>query len=253
MNLITNASDAIGDTSGTITLRTGTTEISDRSDTGGQETLPPGPYVYLQVADTGCGMNKKTLKHMFDPFFTTKFQGRGLGLAAVRGIVLSHHGEIRMETTPGHGTTATVLLPAHGPLPETPAVPASKGKLIRGSGTILIVDDEDSIRTLLSMILKKCGYTVYTASDGEEALTVFREHQNIVDCVLLDLTMPHMGGFEAGAKLRVIKPGIKIILLSGYRDLDIPDIAENQCFDGFLKKPVGYERLVEMVRSVMAG
>ncbi len=198
MNLVINASEAIGDRSGAITIRTGAAHC-DRAALGeaylGDE-LPEGLYVYVEVTDNGCGMSAETSAKIFDPFFTTKFTGRGLGLAAVLGIVRGHQGAIQCTSVLGQGTTFKVLFPAcplHAKIAEGAEAAAQKW---RGSGTILVVDDEETIRALARHMLLKMGFQVLTAVDGREALEIFRAEGDKIRLVLLDMTMPHLDGDE---------------------------------------------------------
>jgi PAS domain S-box-containing protein len=210
MNLITNASDAIGDKSGVIAVRTGVT-YADRTyltTTHVPVNLPEGYYVYLEVADTGYGMDAATLAKIFDPFFTTKFTGRGLGLAAVLGIVRGHRGAIKIYTEPKRGTTFKVLFPCSGLAAGKPIALAPTHSKWRGSGTILVVDDEESVRATAKRILEFQGCEVMMAPDGREALMMFQKDPSKVKAVLLDLTMPHMSGEEVFRELRLLRPDI---------------------------------------------
>ncbi len=214
MNLITNASDALGDDAGTITLRTGTTEV--------EEPGASGEFVYLEVADTGVGMASETLQRIFDPFFSTKFAGRGLGLAAVMGIVEAHRGLIRIRTDPGEGTAFRVLFPAAhvgADAAETPATFTRNDW--RGNGTILIVEDEEGVRVVAERMLAGLGFRVLTAEDGREALKVVAAHGDGLAAVLLDLSMPRMGGPETFRRLRAVQPRLPVVLMSGYTEQEV--------------------------------
>ena len=256
LNLITNASDALGDDSGTITVDIDTLNAAptDLDETLPGNELRPGRYVQLKVSDTGCGMDEETRNRIFDPFFTTKRTGRGLGMAAVLGIVRGHKGAIRVKSEPGHGTTFEVLLPASGEASAAPqelkAAPSDRGV----SGKILVVDDEDMVRQVAQFTLERTGREVLLAADGREALQVFlREGRDIV-AVVLDLTMPWMSGEETFHELRRLSPEVPVILTSGYNE---QDAAARFRFDSqgpasFLKKPYRPRELVEMVESVLA-
>ena len=221
MNLMTNASDALTDRGGTIHLRTGVTELPD-CGTGGSADDPPagGCYVFLEVADDGVGMDDEVRSRIFDPFYTTKLSGRGLGLAAVQGIVRGHRGGLRVESQPGKGTVVTVLLPASDAeaVERAPGVPALPDDL--GGGTILVVDDEDGVRELATTVLQAAGFTVIGARDGREAVERFNERPDEITLVLLDLTMPRMSGQEALAEIRRIRPAARVVLSSGYPESD---------------------------------
>ncbi len=200
MNLVINAGEAIGDRVGTITVWTGVEvhEWSEHGSTSFDAVLPPGRYAVMVVTDTGCGMTTETKRRIFDPFFTTKFTGRGLGLAAVLGIVRGHKGAIRCESNPNRGTRFRVMLPLAEAVTATPAegVPqASTARHLR-AGTALVVDDEDTVRQLAGSMLESLGWKVVPAANGREAVRQFRGHADQFDLVLLDLTMPEMDGLE---------------------------------------------------------
>ncbi len=239
MNLIINASEAIGEASGEIAVTTGSVycEQSYLSKIWPYDKLEDGYYVFFEIADNGCGMDQDTLSKIFDPFFSTKFTGRGLGLAAVLGIVRGHHGAIDIFSEPGKGTKFKVLLPAvHNSsgqsLPETaPATPAA------GSGTILLVDDEESIRTLGKEVLEELGYSVLTAENGIAALELFKEHKEEIECVILDMTMPIMDGEQTLRELRLIDQGVRVILSSGFNEQEVARKFVGARPAGFIKKP----------------
>ncbi len=244
MNLITNASDALGEGSGTITLRTGLVE-----DT---ESAPKSPAsVFLEVSDTGCGMDSSTLQRIFDPFFSTKFTGRGLGLAAVMGIVESHQGHVRIRTAPGEGTSFRVVLPAVSG--EAEAAPRRlSGAGWRGRGTVLMVEDEEGVREVVGHMLERLGFHVITAVDGQDALRTLDEHDGEVTAVLLDLSMPRMGGSETVRLLRQRSPELPVVLMSGYTEEDVA----SKILDGlggtvgFLHKPFLSEDLSSVLRQI---
>ena len=254
MNLITNASDAIGDGNGRITVMTGVTETTQEhlASAYAHDELPVGRYTYVEVTDNGCGMDEETRARIFEPFFTTKLTGRGLGMAAVLGIVRAHGGAIIIQSEPGHGTAIRVLLPSVEGLPERPLVESPEQGHWTGSGTILVVDDEVQIRSMLRLLLERRGFTVLTAEDGRQALALLQEHKKEVVCVLLDLTMPEMGGVETCANLRRIREDIKVILVSGYSEEVLQGRVEKMNFAGFLKKPVSNRVLLEKLRGVLA-
>jgi PAS domain S-box-containing protein len=253
LNLIINASEAIGDEPGVVTIGSGTIE-ADRACLGqtylGAE-LPEGSYVYLDVQDSGCGMDEETQSKIFDPFFTTKFTGRGLGLAALLGIVRAHRGAVRVESEPGRGARFRLLFPrisgSAGAIEKTIARPREW----RGSGTVLVVDDELAVRELLGHVLPKCGLSVIMANDGREAVERFREHAPKIAAVLLDVTMPGMGGLEAFVEMRKIRPDARIILSSGYSAVDIAARFEGKEIGGFLQKPYEPEALIQKLRELL--
>jgi signal transduction histidine kinase/ActR/RegA family two-component response regulator len=239
MNLITNASEAIGEHSGVISLQTGvvTCDRACLTDTVVDDGLPGGAYVYLEVADTGCGMTPEVRGRMFDPFFSTKFAGRGLGMAAVLGIVRGHRGAIKVESDSGHGTTVRVLFPvgrrARGSRPKPPTVTCAG----TASGTVLVVDDDDNVRPVTQQMLERLGFGVLLARDGREGLEVYRAHRDEITCVLLDLTMPVMDGEETLRELRALDPRVRVILSSGYNELEVVQRFAGQGLAGFVQKP----------------
>jgi PAS domain S-box-containing protein len=257
MNLITNASEAIGDREGVITLSTGTLQAA-RADFAGSylgEDLPEGRYVYLEVADDGCGMDAETKSKIFDPFFTTKFTGRGLGLAAVLGIVRSHHGAIKVESEPERGTKFRVFFPASAKQAESPK-PARADKLSaaeqwRGSGAILVVDDEKAVQQVTKKVLEHFGFTALTASDGREGVEILRRHGDKIKAVLLDLTMPRLGGEEAFREMRKVRRDVRIILSSGYSEQEVINHFKATGLAGFIQKPYQPLTLIEKLREVL--
>jgi len=253
MNLITNAAEAIGDNPGTLTVRTGVRECSRAylADAYLNDGLPEGHYVFLEITDTGCGMNEETLDKLFDPFFSTKFTGRGLGLAAVLGIVRGHEGAIRVDSKPGRGTTFTVLFPSAGRSVKRVRAPLSGPAAGRAGQTILLVDDEEAIRTIGKRMLQRFGFTVLTAKDGLEGVAVFREHAQDIAAVVLDLTMPHMSGEEAYGEMRAIKEDVRVILSSGYNQQEISERFGEKAFAGMIQKPYQATALLERLRQVL--
>jgi PAS domain S-box-containing protein len=243
LNLITNASEAIGDERGVMTVGAGTIDADRRylSETHLGSGLPEGSYVYLNVCDTGCGMDRETRAKIFDPFFTTKFAGRGLGLAALVGIVRAHRGTLKVESQPGRGTEFRLLFPCV----------SSVGW--RGSGTILVVDDEEVVREILEEVISRYGMSVVTAKDGREAVERFREGAPEITAVLLDVTMPKLGGVEAFLEIRKIQPDARVILSSGYSEGDFAERFAGEEVNGFLHKPYQPEELIEKLRQVLEG
>lgn len=252
MNLVTNAAEAIGEAQGVITLRSGEEGLDDRAaaDLQASETLKPGRFVYVEVEDTGSGMSADTLARIFDPFFTTKFTGRGLGLAAMQGIVRGHGGAVRVRSTLGEGTTFRVYFPIGEGLAEAagPAAPAaSEGQAWHGEGQVLVVDDEEGIRDFVQHTLDRAGFTVLQAGDGLAGLDAFREHQDNLRLVLLDLAMPRMGGEEALREMRALRSDIPILLWSGYGERENPGTTAFP----FLRKPFSARELLEKVRAAL--
>ena len=225
MNLVFNASEAIGEHGGVITISTGMMECSneDISEIYLDDNLTEGLYVWLEVSDTGCGMDHETQRRIFEPFFTTKFTGRGLGLSAVLGIVRGHKGALKVYSEPGRGTTFKVLFPAAES--DRPLVPQSSSNIQhsdwKGAGTVLLVDDEESVRNLGNRMLERLGFKVLIAVDGQQALETFRELHNEIVLVILDLTMPYMDGEETFRELRRIDQKVRVIMSSGYTESEI--------------------------------
>jgi len=253
MNLIINASEAIGDRSGAIAVSTGVMPC-DRaylSETYLGVNLPEGQYVYLEVADTGCGMTPETQAKIFDPFFTTKFVGRGLGLSAVLGIVRGHQGALKVSSEPGKGTTFKVLFPATAQPAKADARPELGTKEWRGSGTVLIVDDEAVSRLVACRMMQTMGFTVLAAADGREGVEVFRRESARIRLVLLDLTMPHLDGDEAFREMKRIRDTVKAILTSGYNEQTATSQLEGKGLAAFIQKPYHFEELRSVVRRVL--
>jgi nitrogen-specific signal transduction histidine kinase len=252
MNLVINASEAIGNKSGVIAISTGCMQCDRKylSSAWLNEQIPEGFYVWIEIADTGCGMDKETLSKIFDPFFTTKFTGRGLGMAAVLGIVRGHKGAIRVYSEPGRGTTFKVFLPAGDKPKELFNGDQQKQTDWKGSGTILLVDDEETVIGIGSEMLKELGFNVLTAMDGREALEVFKQKQDSFYCVILDLTMPHMDGEQAFRELRQINPNVKVIMSSGYNEQEIDQRFAGKGLAGFIQKPYKMSVLKEAIQKI---
>jgi CheY-like chemotaxis protein len=208
--------------------------------------------VRLVVQDTGCGMDADTAARIFDPFFTTKFTGRGLGLAAVQGIVRGHHGAIHVHSTPMVGTTFEVLFPAldrpapRAPLPPLPARPG------HARGTVLLVDDEASVRSVGRVALERAGFEVVLACDGREAVQVYRENAAAIDCVLLDLTMPKLSGADTLRELRLIRLDVCVLLSSGFTEQDAVGRLSGAPAHGFIQKPWKPDALVRAIERALA-
>jgi two-component system, cell cycle sensor histidine kinase and response regulator CckA len=252
MNLALNAAEAIGSRDGLISVRTGLQKVDAAYGRLHPETaeLPPGEYVFLEVRDTGCGMDQATRGKIFDPFFSTKFTGRGLGLAAVAGILRGHKGAIAVTTAPGQGSCFTVLFPAAAPVPaEKPPVP--RDDALQGAGTILVVDDEALVRGMAKKSLERHGYTVLVAGSGMAAIDVFRRYPGPIALVLLDLSMPEMSGEEALPELHKIRPGVKVLVSSGYSEAEAMSVFEGQPVAGFIQKPYTSTGLAEKVKAYL--
>lgn len=254
MNLITNAAEAICEGIGTVTIRTGVTFVDGQplSSYYTKEPLPKGNYIYLEVSDNGCGMSAETLERLFDPFYTTKFTGRGLGLAAVLGIVRGHHGAITVESELAKGTTFRVLLPI-GDAPATLQVPGEDaGSNWRGSGKVLVADDEELVRNVATAMLEHMGFEVLTASNGAEAVEICTRHGGEISLILLDMTMPRMNGEEVFKRIRAVRSDLKVILTSGYTEQAAADRFTGVAPAGFIHKPFDLKELREKMREALA-
>ncbi len=251
MNLVINASEAIGDKSGVIAITTGCMDCDDSylKDVWLDENLSGGLYSYLEVADSGCGMDKDVMEKLFDPFFTTKFTGRGLGMAAVLGIVRGHHGAIKVYSEPGKGSSFKILFPASGRPAEIFNSESDRDEW-RGSGTVLLVDDEETVRGIGTEMLKELGFEVITANDGRAGLDIFKSRDDIA-FVILDLTMPHMDGEQCFCELRRIKPDVRVILSSGYNENEVTQKFVGKGLSGFIQKPYRLSVLKEAVKAVI--
>jgi two-component system, cell cycle sensor histidine kinase and response regulator CckA len=254
MNLVINAAQAIGDKPGTITVSTRLSR-ADRDWLAGcahAADLPEGDYVFLSVADSGCGMDPATRARIFDPFFTTKATGRGLGLSAVLGIVRGHKGAIRVDSEPRKGTTFTVAFPAGASLaPRVRGDTTRHEDPWRGTGTILVVDDEPKVREFAQNALQILGFRTATAGDGLEAIERMKELGSTVSAVLLDLTMPRMSGDKALPELRKLHPAVKVILISGFNEQDAVRDFDGGAVDAFVKKPFTVDVLRVVLKRVL--
>jgi PAS domain S-box-containing protein len=253
LNLITNASDSLEEKGGSIRISTGVANV-DRaylSRAYVRDELPEGRYVYVEVHDTGVGMNEETKTRIFDPFFTTKFRGRGLGLAAVLGIVRAHGAAIVVESEPGRGSTFRVLFPCAAEGSAWPSAPQRPAERLRGRGTVLVIDDEPDVRSIASRMLSVMGFTVLSADDGKQGVETFRAQPEAITLVLLDLTMPRMDGEEALKELRQIRSAVPVVFMSGYAEDEEVSRADGQSLVGFLQKPFTMEDLQAALRSVM--
>jgi len=248
LNLYVNAADAMPG-GGKLFLKTkNETHVNIKSN---HYDPQPGKYVQLTITDSGIGMDNQTLERIFDPFFSTKDMGRGtgLGLASVYGIVKSHDGYIDVESEKGHGTTFTIFLPATEKGIEDHA--EADARLIKGSGTLLIVDDEELVLDVGVSMLEKLGYTVLAAKNGTEAVDIFKANKNKIKMIILDIIMPDMGGGEVYDKIKAINPDVKVLLSSGYSvDGQAIELLERGC-KGFMQKPFTMEELSGKITQIM--
>lgn len=250
MNLVINGAEAIGENRpGAVVVKTGVQRLDGDyiSEAFPAARIQPGKYVYIQVEDNGAGMDERTKARIFDPFFTTKFTGRGLGLAAALGIVNAHNGAIRVATAPGQGTTFKVVFPVSGvDLGEEHDLAKPKPK-----GLILLVDDEEIVRKVAKTALEIQGYHVVLAHNGKEAVEVFQEMSDSISLVILDLTMPVMGGVDALPHLRAIRPEVTVMLSSGYTEADAMRRFSADGLAGFIQKPYTSAQLRQKVNGVL--
>ena len=220
-----------------------------------EEKLPPGRYVWMEAGDNGCGMDKETLRRLFDPFFTTKFTGRGLGMSAVLGIIRGHKGGLLIDSTPGVGTTIRVLFPIADGSGAKPAATDAAAESRDGGqccGTVLVVDDEEMIREVSVAMLQALGFDTVTAAGGEEALRIFREQGDRISLVLLDQIMPGIDGVTVFKELRRIRPDIKVLLASGFSEIEVSERFKGLGLDDFIQKPFSVNCLSDAVQRIQA-
>ncbi|HEY9595161.1 MAG TPA: PAS domain-containing protein, partial [Spirochaetia bacterium] len=253
MNLVINASEAIGDASGSIIIETRAIDCDQDylNAVMSGEGLPAGRYVTLEVSDTGCGMDETTRARIFEPFFTTKFTGRGLGLAAVMGIVRGHQGAIKVYSEVGKGTTFKVYFPAVVEEAHPLAALPSGTPTWRGHGTVLLVDDDEGIRTVGRMMLERLGFQVTTAGDGREALDILATRGEGIVCVILDLTMPRMDGKEAFLEIKRLSPEMSVVVTSGYNEQSAIQEFVGLGLAGFIQKPYRLNEIEEKLRQIL--
>jgi PAS domain S-box-containing protein len=253
MNLLTNASDSLGDKAGHIHVATGMISATRELLQSGYPLtdLPEGDYVFIEVRDTGCGMPRETIERIFEPFFTTKFTGRGLGLAACLGIVRSHQGTILVDSKPGEGSCFRVLFPPS----RSPVRPTVEEEVVKSTdafeaGRVLIVDDSEPIRQMATKSLEGAGLEVVSAQDGVEAIEILREDPTI-DTVVLDLTMPRQGGLDTLLQIRREGLTAPVILMSGYSEDELQERFGHLGFSAFLPKPFRPADLIRTVRQIL--
>jgi PAS domain S-box-containing protein len=255
MNLVINASEALGDRAGSIYVATGAVQVDSSflEETHLSPDLPAGEYVFLDVMDDGVGMSQEVQRRIFDPFFTTKFTGRGLGLAAVLGIVRGHKGALKVYSEEGVGTTFKVLLPAtNGPGDELGrGNPASSNW--RGEGTVLVIDDEESVRVTTSRMLQALGFSPLQAENGREGLKLFGANRGAIVLTVVDLTMPEMDGEEVFRELRLLDPEARVLLMSGFNEQEATSRFSGKPLDGFLQKPFRVPALREKLQQILGG
>lgn len=253
MNLVINGAEACGDSTGSVRVELAAAEVDQRRVDRAllAERCKPGSFVSVEVADTGCGLAPDQLQRIFDPFYTTKFTGRGLGLAAVQGILRGHGALLELESEVGGGTTFRVLWPAladavqESPEGEAPADPSR----FEGSGTVLIIDDEPTVREAAADLLGAVGFEIITAADGEQGVALHAEHD--VRAVLLDMTMPTLSGLDTLEALRKHDRDVPVVVMSGYSEDEVDERFHGHRVDGFLQKPFDFETLLLVLRRAL--
>lgn len=254
MNLITNAAEALGNETGQIRITTETVQLdaSTLRKLNPRSDLNAGEYVRLTVHDNGIGMTQEVQAKIFDPFFTTKFSGRGLGLAAVQGIVLRHHGWIGLKSEPGEGTTFTLLFPRMEPPNELSESPVETVIQQQIGKRVLVVDDEPLVRNVMQRILEGAGFEVLLAENGREAIDIYRKEKDAIDCVLLDLSMPELDGEETFSALRQIRSDVRVVLSSGFTEQEILNRFRDAGFAGVLQKPTPRKALIAKINQAIS-
>lgn len=250
LNLSINARDAI-EGSGFIKITTVIKELSSADLATIPFDLSEGPHIALSITDSGCGIPKENIKSIFEPFFTTKETGKGtgLGLAAVYGTIVDHRGAITVESSPGSGTTFTLLFPLEEVTITTPS--PSIETAVKGKGKILIVDDEEILRTTAKFILSDLGYKLLLASDGEEALELFHTTGDEIDCIILDMVMPVMSGEECFAKIRALDSDVPIIIASGFPKSKRIETMLSRGLTAFIQKPYSRANLSHLLNEIL--
>ena len=254
LNLITNASEAIGQHAGVIGVSSSLKSVSANSHSPGHTSLPEGDYVQLQISDSGAGMTPEVQARIFDPFFTTKRNGRGLGLPVVQGVVRAHRGAIYVQSAPGQGTTFQILLPCNQGTASVAQIPVTEtAKITAAAGTILVVEDEDTLRSAVSKMLRRKGYSILEANDGQNAIATVRDFKDDLDLILLDVTLP--GGIssrEVVEEVQRMRAGLKIILTSAYCKEDISPAFADSGIENFIRKPFVIADLISLIRTVLS-
>jgi len=252
MNLITNASEAMGDRDGVIRVTTGRVTVGPAAAIS--QGVPEGAYLILEVSDTGSGMPPETQARVFDPFFTTKSAGRGLGLAVVQGIVRKLRGAIHLSSESGKGTTFQIWLPSEAEIATTVGPMSSAAETLRPSqGTVLIVEDEDPLRQAVAKMLRKKGFEVLEAANGSTAIDLLRATSGKIDAILLDMTIPGRSSQEVVADALQFRPDSKVILTSAYSEEMVMTTMSSPLIRGFVRKPFQLGALLQTFQNVFSG
>jgi PAS domain S-box-containing protein len=252
MNLVINGAEAIGDQPGLVVVTSGTQEVDEQyaETVWSQAELTPGRYAVVEASDSGSGMDEETVRKIFDPFFTTKFAGRGLGLAAVLGIVRGHKGALKVYSAPGKGSSFRVFFPVMAGAAVATGTPQATSELF-GHGTILVVDDEEIVRKAARFTLERYGYHVLAARGGEEAIRCFGQAHGQIGLVLLDLTMPGISGEEVVRAMKSIDPGVRVLLSSGFNEVEAVRRFTGKALHGFIQKPYSSRALAAKVKEIL--
>ncbi|GJL55650.1 MAG: hypothetical protein NPIRA02_27820 [Nitrospirales bacterium] len=253
ISVLTNASEALGDHNGVITISTGTADTKTSQSKGWYVTgaLPASQGIYIDVRDTGSGMDSETIPKIFDPFFSTKFTGRGLGLAALLGIVRALNGAVAVTSRTGEGTHFRLLFPSIDSTQSSQTKGNTPDLCWKGKGTALVVDDEEDVRIASQLILEEMGVTVLTAGDGEAGLEVYSRYRHEITLVLLDLTMPRMNGAQLFKEIRALSHDVPCILSSGYNEEEAAQRFQGTGRYDFLQKPYQIDDLIAKVRKII--
>ena len=252
LNLVINAAESIGESTGSITIKTGEMLLSTKQLPPALVFVPPvdGAYVYIQVTDTGCGMDDELLTKIFDPFFTTKFTGRGLGLAAVLGIVRSHSGTISITSDKRKGSEFTAFFPASSKIEESKIDSKQTSSSSHKHSKVLVVDDDSGVRSVATEMLRLLGYDVIQAEDGVAAIDLFKRDKHIATTVILDYSMPQLNGEETFRELRKLSPSLKVFLSSGFSEREATEQFQSLELAGFLHKPYKLSELKEKLSAL---
>jgi len=254
MNLILNASEAIGDSQGEVHVCLARRDVKadQHSYDYLRNIIPPGEYACLDVTDNGCGMDDETQQRIFEPFYTTKFTGRGLGMSAVLGIINKHNGALQLFSQPGMGSTIKVFIPIQaGEIARVESPQQDAFAQWKGNGTILLVEDEEEIRTITEFMLEDLGFTVIKAMNGKEGLDLYRKHSADICLVLTDIGMPIMDGYALFRELKKLRPELPIIISSGFGDNDITSRIPREELAGLVSKPYSFDQLEKLLRSIV--
>ena len=249
-NLALNAKDAMPE-GGDLTFTTKVVELTEAFLGYPPYMVTPGRYVKFCLSDTGTGMDAATLEKAFEPFFTTKEKGKGtgLGLSSVYGTIKSHNGYIELKSEPGKGTRAEIYLPLTQSVEQKTTM--APGRIFKGRGAVLFVDDEDVVREMASEIIKELGYSVITARDGQEALEYYQTHSDDIDLVVLDIIMPRLGGYECFKAMKAVNPKLKAVASSGYVVNDEVRKMLDQGAMGFIQKPFSIKTFAEAIQAAL--